>query len=167
MRLRLLLFLAASSLHFEITDARGKKPNGVTVNAGTPDADGWSPLTLSSKGKIEYVLIWPYDAKAKAPDGPEGIPLLVIEKSDAKAATNPKVAAALAAGLLLGISHALTPSIDLTLSDDPFVKGVGLLAVGKATDAVDPLARALKERERQLTRVPSEIYPAAMLYGKA
>ena len=32
---------------------------------------------------------------------------------------------------------------------------------------MDPLARALKERERRLTRVPSEIYPAAMLYGKA
>jgi len=41
------------------------------------------------------------------------------------------------------------------------------LPPGKAVDAVDYLARALKERERQLTRVPSEIYPAAMLYGKA
>jgi predicted Zn-dependent protease len=47
------------------------------------------------------------------------------------------------------------------------MKGVGLLYEGKPADAVEPLARALKERERQLTRIPSEIYPAAMLYGRA
>jgi cytochrome c-type biogenesis protein CcmH/NrfG len=44
---------------------------------------------------------------------------------------------------------------------------VGLLYGGKATDAIKPLETALRERERQLTRVPSEIYPAAMLDGLA
>ena len=42
-----------------------------------------------------------------------------------------------------------------------------LLYENKPADAVEPLARALRERERQLTRIPSEIYPAAMLYGRA
>ena len=34
-------------------------------------------------------------------------------------------------------------------------------------DGAGELGRALKERQRQLTRVPSEIYPAALLYGQA
>jgi tetratricopeptide (TPR) repeat protein len=50
---------------------------------------------------------------------------------------------------------------------DPFEKGVGLLYAGKYADAAGQLAIALKQRQRQLTRVPSEIYPAAMLQGLA
>jgi len=52
-------------------------------------------------------------------------------------------------------------------SADYWVKGVGLLYNGKASDAVEPLGKALRERERVLTRIPSEIYPAAMLSGRA
>src|ERR1700683_113292 len=55
----------------------------------------------------------------------------------------------------------------LETSTDPFEKGVGLLYAGKYADAAGQLAIALKQRQRQLTRVPSEIYPAAMLYGQA
>jgi hypothetical protein len=163
----LFLLLAAASLHFDITDGRGRKPAGVTIEAGRPDAEGWFPLTVSSKGKGEWILIWPYDGTAKAPDGPEGIPAVVLERGDVKAVSNPRIAALLSAGSLLGVDHGLKASVDPGQSEDPFVKGVGLLAAGKAEDAVEPLARALKERERQLTRMPSEIYPAAMLYGKA
>ena len=82
--------------------------------------------------------------------------------------TNPRVAALLAASELLGGPR--TPGLDaaaITGSDDAFTKGVGLLYAKRASDAVDPLARAVRERERQLTRVPSEIYAAAMLYGRA
>ena len=42
-----------------------------------------------------------------------------------------------------------------------------LLYTGKPAEAADPLSRALRERERVLTRIPSDIYPAAMLTGKA
>jgi uncharacterized protein HemY len=42
-----------------------------------------------------------------------------------------------------------------------------LLYSGEAADAADQLAAALKQRQRQLTRVPSEIYSLAMLYGQA
>ena len=41
------------------------------------------------------------------------------------------------------------------------------MAANKFTEAAGELGRALKERQRQLTRVPSEIYPAALLYGLA
>jgi hypothetical protein len=164
--------LAAGSLHFEITDARGKKPGGVTIEASAPDADGWCPLSVVAKSKGEPVIVWPFDAKAKLPDGPEGIPAIVVEKGDARAAASPAVVAALAAGSLLGVNHDIGVDVSggtaaLASSNDPFVKGVGLLAAGKPVDAVDPLGRALKERERRLTRVPSEIYALAMLYGKA
>ena len=170
MMLWLVMLLAAPSMHFDILDGRGKKPSGVTIEAGKPDADGWSSLHVSSKGKTEYLLIWPYDGKAKLPDGPEGVPAIVIEKGDPKAPLNQKVQAALIAGQLLGGNHdpgfELKPS-SIENSEDPFARGVALLAQGRPADAVDSLNRALKERERQLTRVPSEIYPAAMLYGKA
>ena len=169
MKLALLLFYAASSVHFDVTNGRGKKPVGVTIEAGQPDANGWFPLTVAAK-KGDFVLIWPYDARARVPDGPEGIPVIVVEKGDEHAAKNPKVVAALIAGALLGVRHDI--GLDVTVariegSDDPFVRGVDSLRKGKAVEAVDYLDRALKERERQLTRFPSEIYPAAMLYGKA
>ena len=162
-----LLLLAAPVMHFDITDARGKKPSGVTVEAANPDEDGWYRLTVSSKGKSEPILIWPYDGTAKVPDGPEAVPVIVVDKGDARAASNPRVAVALAAGSLLGVSHDIGVDVHPASSDEPWAKGVALLASGKFVDAVPPLALALKERERQLTRVPSEIYPAAMLYGKA
>jgi len=164
------LLLAASALHFEITDGRGKKPGGVVIEAGSADADGWCSLSVASKGKGEYVLIWPYDGKAKAPDGPGDIPAIVVEKGDARLASNAHVSAALQAGVLLGVTHDVGVKVSvagLAGSEDVFARGVGLLAAGKAPDAVEPLGRALKERERQLTRVPSEIYPLAMLYGQA
>jgi tetratricopeptide (TPR) repeat protein len=164
MSLALLLLLAASSLHFNVTDARGKKPSGVIIEAGDPDADGWRPLSVVSKNS-GFELIWPYDGKAKAPDGPESIPVIVIQKG----AETRKVTAALVAAALLR-AQGPPDGADaeaLESSADPFDKGVGLLAAGKAAEAIDPLGRALRERERQLTRIPSEIYPAAMLYGKA
>jgi Flp pilus assembly protein TadD len=118
------------------------------------------------------ILIWPYDARAKTPDGPEPIPAIVIQAGDPKALENPRVVVAMAAGILLGSAASQPPDIDkaiagLVNSEDAFAKGVALLYAKKPVDAVDPLARALRERERQLTRVPSEIYPAAMLYGRA
>ena len=170
MMLWLVLLLASPSIHFDIADARGKRPGGVTIEAGAPDADGWFDIHTATRGKGDCILIWPYDGRAKAPDGPGGIPVIAIERGDPRAPGNGKIAAALLAGKLLGVSHETgfdpTPAA-LENSDDPFIKGVGLLADGKAADALDPLSRALKERERQLTRVPSEIYPVAMLYGKA
>jgi hypothetical protein len=53
------------------------------------------------------------------------------------------------------------------MSADPFEKGVGFLYAGKAADAAESLGVALRQRQRQLTRVPSEIYPLAMLDGLA
>jgi tetratricopeptide (TPR) repeat protein len=171
MKLALLFFLAAAGLHFEITDARGKKPGGVTVEAADPDEDGWRQLKVLTKGKSNPVLVWPYDGRAKAADGPGDIPLIVVEQGDPKAFSNLRVMAALAAGELLGVPHpvALDPAglANLANSEEPFAKGVGLLYAKKPAEAVGFLGKALKERERQLTRVPSEIYPAAMLYGQA
>lgn len=172
MRAFVCLLLAASSLRFEITDARGKKPGGVTIEASEADANGWCVLSLVNKSKGAPVLIWPYDGKARAPDGPEGIPAIVVEKGDPRAAANPQVVASLLAGSLLGVTHDIGVDLtkattELVSSNDPFARGVGLLAANKGADAAEPLGRALKERERRLTRVPSEIYPAAMLYGKA
>ena len=161
-------FMAASPLHFDITDARGKKPSGVSIIASDPDIDDWYRLKVASKGKSEDVLVWPFDAKAKVADGPEAIPAVVIEEGDAKALATPRIVAYRAVGELLG---AKPPSgLDmsgLAASEDPFLKGVRLLYENRPADAMEPLARALRERERQLTRVPSEIYPVAMLYGRA
>ncbi len=174
-----LLSLAVPALHFDISDARGKKPAGVSVEAGSPDHDGWVPLSLSVKVKGKsnpgYVLIWPLEGLAKVADGPGDTPVMVIQSGDSGVLASPRAVTALAVAKLLG--HPVETGIDavafdkavaaLTASEDPFAKGVALLSAGKAVEAAEPLARALRERERQLTRVPSEIYPSAVLSGKA
>ena len=175
-----LLMLGADGPHFEISDARGKKPAGVTIEAGNPDADGWFSLKVL-KGKGDPVLVWPFDGTAKIPDGPEPIPAIVIQRGDEKALAIRRVVAAIATPLVLGLTSidliagksgleaaALKQAIlALAQSTDPFEKGVGLLYAAKQDEAAEELSRALKERQRQLTRMPSEIYPIAMLYGQA
>jgi len=169
------LFIAAPTPRFDISDGRGKKPSGVSVEAGAADPDGWFQLRVTAKPKPGAVLLWPFDGRAKMPDGPGAIPVIVMEPGDTRALANARVVAAIAAGDLLGSAHstgldrnALSHAVEsLVTSTDPFAKGVGLLSTKNAGEAVDPLALALKERERQLTRVPSEIYAAAMLYGRA
>ena len=77
--------------------------------------------------------------------------------------------AAIAASMLLGGApdtgldpDALNKAIlELSQSTDAFEKGVGLLFAKKSAEAADPLAHALKERQRQLTPFASEIYAAA------
>src|SRR5262249_39099343 len=103
-RVRLLfaLLLAAAPLHFDVTDARGKKPAGVSIESGDADEDGWYALKAVAKGKGTPVLVWPFDGRAKAADGPGDIPAIVIESGDARAANNARVIAAIAAGQLLG-----------------------------------------------------------------
>lgn len=177
-----LTLLAASVLHFNITDARGKRPAGVSIEARDADFDGWYDLKLKvDSNKIDPVLIWPFDEKAAAPDGPEPVPAIAIQRGDQKALANAVVLAAMATPVVLGVSTlaeiarrtgfnsaALSKLFaSLTSASDPFAKGVGLLYAQKPFDAVDPLALALRERQRQLTRVPSEIYPLAMLEGRA
>ena len=165
MKIGLVLLLAASSMHFEVRDSRGKKPGGVTIEAGSPDADGWCELKVISKSNTAYTIVWPFDGKAKLPDGPEPVPVLVSGDEQLKK-PDPRIAAYRIAGRILSGEPA-DQNVSLEGSDDPFIKGVRLLAEQKFADAVDPLSLALRERERQLTRIPSEIYPAAMLYGKA
>lgn len=175
MKTALLLFLAASTLHFDITDARGKRPSGISLEASEADAEGWMKLKVVNKGKGIPVLIWPFDGKVKPQDGPGEIPVIVMESGDPKALTNPRVIAALEAGELLGVHHdsGLDPAAfgkaveGLVSADEAFAKGVGLLAAKKPAEAMEFLSRALKERERQLTRVQSEVYPAATLAGRA
>lgn len=152
-------------MRFEVVDSRGKKPGGVTIEASAPDADGWCDLKVVSKSKVTYSLVWPFDGKAKLPDGPEPVPVTVIGDEQSKK-PDPRIAAYRIAGKLLR-GEAVDDARALEGSDDPFVKGVRLLAGKKYAEAVDLLSLALKERERQLTRIPSEIYPAAMLYGQA
>ena len=98
--------------------------------------------------------------------------MIVIQRGNEKALQNRHIAAAIAASKLLGG----TPATDLDLtkatpeleqSPDAFEKGVALLAAGKSAEALDPLAQAFRERRRQLTPVPAEIYAAAILYGQA
>ena len=171
----LLVVLAASGPQFDITDARGKKPSGVTIEAGAPDVDGWMELKPGGKAKVPYLLVWPFDGRAKNPDGPGPMSVIVMERADPKALLNPKVTSALLAAQLLGkpfdagVDAAALKQAAATLekSEDYWAKGVGLLYNGKASDAVEPLGKALRERERVLTRIPSEIYPAAMLSGRA
>jgi hypothetical protein len=172
----LFLFLAAPVLQFQITDGRGKETSVVTIEAGAPDNDDWRPLKVA-KAKGDVVLVWPFDGSAKQPDGPEPIPVIVIQRGQA----NQRAVAAIAASVVLGTATieetagktGFTPEslakafAGLATSMDPFEKGVGLLYAGKYADAAGQLAIALKQRQRQLTRVPSEIYPAAMLYGQA
>jgi hypothetical protein len=169
------LLLLAAALRFDVTDARGKKPSGVTVEAEAADDDGWRRIHLEVKGKGSPVLIWPYDGLVKAADGPGEIPVLVMEPADAKALSNRKLAAHLAAAEMLGAKPAsgldqaayMKALEKPAVEDDPFVRGVALLLAKRPAEAAEPLALALRERERQLTRVPSEIYPAAMLSGRA
>lgn len=170
---------AADGPHFDITDARGKKPAGVTVEAGAADADGWFALKVA-KAKGDPVLVWPFDGAAKMPDGPEAIPVIVMERGDARALANRRVVAAMATPVVLGVSSmemiaqktgleeaALrSAAMGLAQASDAFEKGVGLAYANKQADAAEALARAFKDRQNQLTRIPSEIYPAALLYGQ-
>jgi hypothetical protein len=184
MKLGLLFFLASAlagaALHFDVTDGKGKRASGVTVEASDAGPDGWRRLKVRSRGKGSPVLVWPCDGLAKVPDPPGDIPVIVMDFGDAKALADPGIMAALVAGELLGAPHidtGLDPAAFAkaaanlvtsgVTSEDPFEKGVGLLFAKKPVDAVDPLGRALKERERRLTRIPSEIYPVAILYGRA
>jgi len=168
MRAGVLLFLAASAMHFGLTDARGKKPGGVSIEVSDPDDDGWYRLRVVSKANGSYLLVWPFDGEAKAPDGPGEIPAVVVVEGDPKALSSPRILAYRAVAELLGAKPMSGLDVSaLSASEDPLLKGVGLLYGKKPADALEPLAQALKERERQLTRIPSELYPAAMLYGRA
>lgn len=180
MRAWLVFLFAAQTLQFQITDGRGKETSAVTIEAGAADEDGWRPLRVG-KAKGDPVLVWPFDGSAKLPDGPEPIPAIVIQRGEEKALANRKAVAAIATPVVLGTatldqaaartgftSEALAKaSADLVMADDPFEKGVGLLYAGKYGDAAKSLALALRERQRQLTRVPSEIYAVGMLDGLA
>jgi len=169
------LSAAAPVLQFSITDGRGKETSAVTIEAGAADEDGWRAIRVG-KARGEAVIVWPFDGLAKMPDGPEPIPAIVIQRGEEKALGNKRVAAAIATATILGVQsdkmgfapEALTAAFaGLAMSPDPFEKGVGLLYAGKAADAAEALGLALRQRQRQLTRVPSEIYPAAMLDGLA
>jgi len=176
----LLFLLAAPVLQFEITDGRGKETSAITIEAGAPDDDGWRQLKVV-KAKGDAVLVWPFDRSAKAPDGPEPIPAIVIQRGEEKALGNKRAVAAIATPVVLGAAtveetagktgfsaESLAKAFaGLALSADPFEKGVGLLYAGKFAEAAEQLGLALKQRQRQLTRLPSEIYPAAMLDGQA
>jgi hypothetical protein len=180
MRSLIVLLAAASAFRFELTDARGKKPSGVTIEAGETAQDGWRKLTIT-RSKKDEVIVWPFDALAAEPDGPEPVSAIVIERGDAKTLSSPKVAAAIATGVILGfepigVAAKRTGFDEKTLktafeglasASDDYAQGVGLLWSGQAVRAAEALAKALRERERQLTRVPSDIFPAAMLDGKA
>jgi hypothetical protein len=170
----LLWLLAAPVLQFSITDGRGKETSSVTIEVGAANEDGWRPIHVG-KAKGDPVLVWPFDGLAKRPDGPEPIPTVVIQRGEEKALRNKRVVAAIAAGVLLGSpsepgfapADLATAFAGLATSEDPFEKGVGLLYAGKVAEAGEALSLALRQRQRQLTRVPSEIYPAAMLDGLA
>ncbi len=178
--LAVLLLPGGDGPQFEITDARGKKASGVSVEAGEPDADGWFSIKLL-KTKGEPVIVWPSDSAAKLPDGPAPIPVIAIQRGDEKALANPRVVAAIATPVALGLTTmdetarrtgfevaSLHKAFSaLPSAADPFAQGVGLSISNRAAGAAEALALALKERQRQLTRVPSEIYPVALLYGQA
>ena len=172
MKLFCLLFLAAQGLHFDVPSA--------TLEAGAPDADGWRPVRIA-KAKGDPVLIWPFDGLAATPDGPGSVPALVVQRGDKKILKNKPALAALLTPILLGVSspEEISKKVGLTQealkaafaslpqSTDAFEKGAGLLYANKPAEAAEQLATALKQRQRQLTRVPSEIYPLALLYGHA
>lgn len=173
--------LAASALHFDIDilDERGKHPSGVTIEEG-PEANGWYELKASARSG-DPVLIWPFDAKANAPDGPSPLRAVVIQRGLRRALSNPRVVGMLAVPVALGISpvsevasrtgfnpDALQKALEqLNSSTDPFEKGTGLLLQSKYAEAAEELGKALKDTQRQLTRVPAEIYTAAVLEGVA
>ena len=82
------LFLLAMFLagpQFEVTDERGKKPPGVTIEAGEPDADGWFALkVVKGKNAGDPMLIWPFDGMTKLPAGA----VIVIQRGNKKALEN-------------------------------------------------------------------------------
>jgi hypothetical protein len=172
MKLFCLLFLAAQGLHFDVPNA--------TLEAGAPDADGWRPVRIV-KAKGDPVLIWPFDGLAATPDGPGPVPALLMQRGDEKVLRNKPALAALLTPILLGAStpeeiskktglpqDALQQAFaTLTQSTDAFEKGTALLSLHQSLEAAEQLSLALKQRQRQLTRVPSEIYPVALLYGHA
>jgi hypothetical protein len=176
----LFLLLAGPGLQFDVTDGRGKQTSAITIEAGTADDDGWRPLKIV-KAKGDPVLVWPFDGTAGTPDGPEPVPVIVIQRAEEKALGNKLAMAAIGTPVVLGLATVDEEArrtgftaeqlkkawADLSSATDSFQKGVGLLYGGKSADAADQLAIALRQRQRQLTRLPSEIYPAAMLYGKA
>jgi hypothetical protein len=178
--LALFLLFATPALQFDVTDARGKPTSAVAIEAGAPDEDGWRALKIV-KAKGDAVLVWPFDGTARMPDGPGAVPAIVIQRGDEKALTNNLAMAAVATPVALGLAtpdqeaqRTGLPVADLKKAwaaiesaSDPFAKGVGLLYAAKPAEAVDQLAVALRQRQRQLTRLPSEIYPLALLYGKA
>jgi hypothetical protein len=164
MKLAALLFLlAAPVLQFRITDERGKETGAITIAAGAPNDDGWRPLRIA-KFKGDPVLVWPFDGLAKEPDGPEPVPAIVIQRGDEKALANKRVMAALATAVVLGTANPEDTARKSGLPAAALVKSFADLA---PADAAKSLDAALRERQRQLTRVPSEIYPAAMLDGLA
>jgi hypothetical protein len=173
--------LQAAGVEFNVMDARGKKAPGVTVEAGAPDADGWFALKIV-KAKGDPVLVWPFDGAAKAPDGPEPIPAIIIQRGDEKVlAKSSHAIAAMATPVVLGVAAVedlagktglgveglRSAFAAMKTSGDPFEKGVGLLYSNQAPEAAEQLGLALKQRQRQLTRTPSEIYSVALLYGRA
>jgi hypothetical protein len=176
----LFLLFAGPTLQFDVTDGRGKQTSAVTIEAGAPDEDGWRALKIV-KAKGDAVLVWPFDGMAGTPDGPGGVAAIVIQSGEEKALQNNLAMAAVGAPVVLGLATAdeearrtgLTVEqlkkawAALASATDPFAKGVGLLYTGKPASAAEQLAVALRQRQRQLTRLPSEIYPLAMLYGKA
>jgi tetratricopeptide (TPR) repeat protein len=180
MKFAILLLAAAQTLRFDITDARGKKPSGVVIEAGDAGADNWRKLTIE-RSKKDLVIVWPFDALASEPDGPEPLSIVTIERGDAKALANPRIAADIATGVVLGLepleaaakrtgfdAQALKDAFNaLAKATDDYASGVGLLWANRPAASAGPLAKALRERERQLTRVPSDIFPAAMLDAKA
>jgi hypothetical protein len=174
------LAIAASGLQFNVLDARGKQTSAVTLSAGAADEDGWQPIKIA-KSKGDVLLIWPFDGLAKTPEGPEPVTAIVIQKADEKGLSNKSTVAALATPVLMGVSSMAAISeksgysvdalelafAELASSSDAWQKGLGLLFTGKAKDAAAQLGLALRERQRQLTRVPSDIYPVAVVHGRA
>lgn len=175
------VWAAIAAVPIEVKDERGKKPaGGVAVEASDPDADDWYRLAVT-KSKGDVALVWPFDALARRPNGPEPVPVTVIAKGGPNLLKSNKLTAMLAVPVLLeartlaeeaslagvdatALDHAIGA---LSTSDDDLEKGIALAWTKKWKDAVDPLGAGLRARERVMTRIPSEIYPVALIYGKA
>jgi tetratricopeptide (TPR) repeat protein len=180
MRLLILFLAAAQAFHLDIEDARGKKPSGTVVEVGEAGQDNWRKLNIT-RAKKDSVIVWPFDALAAEPDGPGPVPVTVIERGDSKALASARIASDIATAVVLGRESledaAKRTGFDaaalksafaaLATASDDYAGGAGLLWTNQPARAADLLARALRERERQLTRVPSDIFPAAMLDAKA
>lgn len=176
MRFAILFLAAAQALHLDVVDARGKKPSGIVVEAGDAGPDNWRKLAIV-RAKKDSVVVWPFDALAAEPDGPGGVQVVVIERGDSKALAAPRIAADIATGIVLsresledaakrtGFDQTALKAAFTSLANvpDDYASGVGLLWARQPARAADLLAKALRERERQLTRVPSDIFPAVML----